>query len=174
MQPSLCESCAFVREIATPRGSRFLLCELSLRDDSYPKYPSQPRLTCPGYRPREAASTLLFVYGTLKRGQRNHRLLDGQEFVRAARTRPGYRLLDLGPYPGLVESDTGGAIEGEIYRVDAATLLRLDAFEGPQYRRAVIKVQDAGDTVEGYLYQGASDGLCDCGPSWPPESTSPL
>jgi hypothetical protein len=49
---SLCESCARMREVRTPRGSRFLLCLLSQSDRCYPRYPPQPMLNCPGYAPR--------------------------------------------------------------------------------------------------------------------------
>jgi hypothetical protein len=48
---SLCETCESVREIRTAR-SRFLLCELSLTDAAYPKYPPQPVVQCDGYRTR--------------------------------------------------------------------------------------------------------------------------
>lgn len=50
---SLCETCATMREVITPRGSRFLLCQLSTTDPAYPKYPPQPVVRCSGYRPRE-------------------------------------------------------------------------------------------------------------------------
>jgi hypothetical protein len=36
---SLSETCAAVREVVTPRGSRFLLCQLSQTDPAFPKYP---------------------------------------------------------------------------------------------------------------------------------------
>ena len=39
MTPSLCETCARMREVLTPKGSRFLLCQLSQTDPDYPKYP---------------------------------------------------------------------------------------------------------------------------------------
>jgi hypothetical protein len=48
---SLCETCGNVREICTAR-SRFLLCELSFTDATYPKYPPQPVVRCDGHRPR--------------------------------------------------------------------------------------------------------------------------
>lgn len=48
--PGLCERCGWVREVRTPRGSRFLLCGLSRDDPRYPKYPPQPVLRCPGFR----------------------------------------------------------------------------------------------------------------------------
>ena len=50
---SLCETCASMREVVTPKGSRFLLCQLSRTDPAYPKYPPQPVLRCDGYRPIE-------------------------------------------------------------------------------------------------------------------------
>ena len=47
---SLCERCGWVREVVTPRGSRFLLCGLSRDDPRYPKYPPQPVWRCDGFR----------------------------------------------------------------------------------------------------------------------------
>jgi hypothetical protein len=55
MTPSLCETCAWVREVVTPKGSRFLLCRLSQTDPAYPKYPPQPVVRCEGYRRKEQA-----------------------------------------------------------------------------------------------------------------------
>jgi hypothetical protein len=53
MIPSLCETCALMREVVTPKGSRFLLCQLSQNDPAYPKYPSQAVVGCSGYRKQE-------------------------------------------------------------------------------------------------------------------------
>jgi len=50
---SLCETCASMREVVTPKGSRFLLCQLSQTDPAFPKYPPQPVVRCDGYRPRD-------------------------------------------------------------------------------------------------------------------------
>lgn len=101
---------------------------------------------------------LIFVYGTLKRGCKNHRQLAGQTFVGEARTVAGYRLYDLGDYPGMVadETDTAG-VTGEVWSVDAIALARLDAFEcvyeGLYRRVAVSLVAPFGDVaVETYLY----------------------
>jgi hypothetical protein len=49
MTESLCETCRHRREIVTPKESRFLLCQLSFADSSYPKYPRQPVTQCEGY-----------------------------------------------------------------------------------------------------------------------------
>src|SRR4051812_12996853 len=90
-------------------------------------------------------STLLFVYGTLKRGCSNHDHLAGQRFVGPARTQPGFRLYDLGGYPGIVAQpdDTLGVI-GEVWAVDDDILRDLDQFEGVHeglYRRELIGLQ---------------------------------
>ena len=55
--------------------------------------------------------TLVFVYGTLKRGGSNHFLLAHQQFVGATRTGAGFALYDLEGYPGLVaEPGAAGGI----------------------------------------------------------------
>jgi hypothetical protein len=40
-----------MREIRTAR-SRFLLCELSVTNTDFPKYPRQPVVRCDGYQPK--------------------------------------------------------------------------------------------------------------------------
>jgi hypothetical protein len=47
----LCAACAHVRTITNDRGSRFYLCELSVVDPRFARYPAIPVLACPGYRP---------------------------------------------------------------------------------------------------------------------------
>jgi hypothetical protein len=46
-----------MREVRTTR-SRFLLCELSLVDGDYPKYPPQPVAQCDGYRRKGEAERI--------------------------------------------------------------------------------------------------------------------
>jgi len=50
----LCGSCASAREIASSRGSSFLLCQRSATDDRYARYPRLPVLDCQGYEPGES------------------------------------------------------------------------------------------------------------------------
>ena len=52
MMRSLCESCQNMREVRTAR-SRFLLCQLSVTNDNYPKYPPQPVVRCEGYEVKD-------------------------------------------------------------------------------------------------------------------------
>jgi gamma-glutamylaminecyclotransferase len=78
----------------------------------------------------ETGKTILFVYGTLKRGQRNHRLLAGQQFLGAAVTAPRCRVFDLGDHPGMVRDEEGGlAVRGELFAVGECCLAELDDFE---------------------------------------------
>jgi len=105
-----------------------------------------------------ADDTLVFVYGTLKRGALNHHVLAGETFVGEARTEPGYRLYHLGEYPGMVAAaaDRHG-VGGEVWRVSPAALARLDAFEGTGeglYRRDRVRLLPpfAEEAVETYLY----------------------
>jgi hypothetical protein len=55
MATSLCETCRQMREVRTAR-SRFLLCELSVTNADYPKYPPQPIVRCAGYQPTNDAT----------------------------------------------------------------------------------------------------------------------
>jgi gamma-glutamylcyclotransferase (GGCT)/AIG2-like uncharacterized protein YtfP len=96
----------------------------------------------------------VFVYGTLLRGDVNHHLLAGAQYLGPHRTAPCFALYLLGAYPGAVRGGTC-AIVGEVYAVDHAGLRRLDRLEdyprlydrqllGSPYGRAWI-----------YLYRGS-------------------
>jgi gamma-glutamylcyclotransferase (GGCT)/AIG2-like uncharacterized protein YtfP len=107
------------------------------------------------------AVDLLFTYGTLMRGFRRHRLLDGRASY-LGRGRAAGRLLDLGSYPGAIDDPGGvGAIHGEVYRVaDPALWGALDSAEGPQYHRREVTVrsEDGRDRAAWiYRYIGPLD-----------------
>ena len=81
------------------------------------------------------ASYNVFVYGTLKQGRSNHSLLDDAVFLGRNAVHGPYKLMDLGPYPAVVDyhKDNGAPIKyvvGEVYSVDLDTFLSLDALEG--------------------------------------------
>jgi gamma-glutamylaminecyclotransferase len=107
----------------------------------------------------------LFLYGTLKRGGSNHRLMAGQRYVGPAATAPLYRLFDLGPFPGLIEDGAGRSVRGELWDVTPECLGALDRFEGIDvglFRRGAIELAD-GKQVQGYFYIGSGDGYPDIG-----------
>lgn len=70
----------------------------------------------------------VFVYGTLRRGEPNHWLLQGSRFLGEHRAGPGFVMVDLGTCPGVIP-DGEGSVQGEVYRVDGKTLRRLDRLE---------------------------------------------
>ncbi|WP_375752397.1 gamma-glutamylcyclotransferase [Vibrio sp. HN007] len=94
---------------------------------------------------------LVFVYGTLRKGECNHHLLERSEYLGMYETEPNFQLFDLGQYPGLTEG--GHSIIGEIYRVDNETLAQLDILEDIpiEYRRESIETQFGQAWI--YIYQ---------------------
>src|ERR1700732_2596391 len=48
MQVGLCAECVNARRVESERGSVFVMCQLSLKDANYPKYPRLPVLSCAG------------------------------------------------------------------------------------------------------------------------------
>lgn len=117
--------------------------------------------------------TLVFVYGTLKRGGANHHRLADQTFVAATRTTPGWTLYALEGYPGMVAApgDADG-VTGELWRVDDTTLAALDEFEGvPEglYRRERVPLAGppANAMPEAYVYARSVAGRRRLGSTWP-------
>ncbi len=101
--------------------------------------------------PSPSSLTRVFVYGTLLAGESNHALLATARFIAADRTAPTFTLHDLGSFPGLVASGAH-SILGEVYDVDAPTLVALDHLEDhPRfYRRAELELA-GGLTAWTYL-----------------------
>lgn len=102
----------------------------------------------------------LFVYGTLMKGEHHHAELAGAEFVGTAETEGGFELVLIDYYPALLRGGSGKVV-GELYRVDAPMLKRLDELEEvPHYYvREPIVLAD-GRSVDTYLMprERARDG----------------
>lgn len=47
----LCETCAYLRLIASSKASEFVKCELSETDARFQRYPTLPVLWCEGWQP---------------------------------------------------------------------------------------------------------------------------
>ena len=93
----------------------------------------------------------VFAYGTLQRGEYNHRIIRGATYVGEARTAPHFTLYDLGPFPALVAAGST-AVLGEVYELDTETLDRLDQLEGtPRFYRRVTVELDDGAVAEAYV-----------------------
>lgn len=116
------------------------------------------------------APAILFVYGTLKRGRRNHRLIADQEYLGEAVTRARYRVFDLGPYPGLVADPANGlAVRGELWAVSACCLAELDDFEGVPdlFDRRPVAVAGREGEVFAYFWSRPLPPGAAAGDEWP-------
>ena len=70
---------------------------------------------------------LVFVYGTLMKGEANHHFLENSTFLGKAFIE-GYEMYDVGWYPAIVAGDS--IIVGELYRVPTKDLPSIDRLEG--------------------------------------------
>lgn len=92
---------------------------------------------------------LVFVYGTLKQGHHNHRLLEDSTYMGKHTIKDGYLMYNLGAYPAVIKQNGEGLpVHGEIYEITEATLKSLDVLEGyPElYYRETIHTE-FGDAI---------------------------
>jgi gamma-glutamylaminecyclotransferase len=115
--------------------------------------------------------TILFIYGTLKRGQKGHHLIADQEFLGEATTMPLYRLFSLGWHPGMVlDTENGLEVKGELWAVDESRLMKLDEYEGVAeswYLRGDAAVRDCFESVQTYFFNGPIPPQASSGAEWP-------
>jgi gamma-glutamylaminecyclotransferase len=87
---------------------------------------------------------LVAVYGTLKRGECNHRLLAASRCLGPVLL-SRLRLYNLGPYPMAVAcADPAATVAAELYAVSAAVLAALDGLEDHprEYERQLWLLED--------------------------------
>jgi len=102
--------------------------------------------------------SLVFVYGTLRRGGSNDIAQLGQRAQWLGRGRVRGQLFDLGAYPGLV---LGGPdwVVGELYGVDSSAQAWLDELEevwpqrSGEYRRVQALVSREGQSCRALVYE---------------------
>jgi gamma-glutamylcyclotransferase (GGCT)/AIG2-like uncharacterized protein YtfP len=97
------------------------------------------------------ASSLLFVYGTLRRGDKRHDILQRLGAVYVGKGSVAGELFDLGEYPGALKSNSSGArVIGEVYRLPnpKPALRILDEYEGVGAVTSVFRREVAEVTIE--------------------------
>lgn len=103
---------------------------------------------------------LLFVYGTLKQGERNHPLLMNEKYLGDTGTSPDYLLVDLGTYSGMVEKPQEGfSVQGELFEIPFKLITELDKIEDAPllFNLEFITLAD-GSKAFAYLYKQSIAG----------------
>ena len=114
------------------------------------------------------SNPFVFVYGTLMRGQINHELLAGAEFIGEGVTSKAFGFYagpdrgvdadELPQIPYAYEQPASGdepvQVQGEVWEVDAATLAELDKLEGHPdwYQRQSVRVLISEKDIETFMY----------------------
>lgn len=124
----------------------------------------------------QESRTLIFVYGTLKRGFCRSQFLENQIFLTKATTAPHYTMYDCGEYPGLVVDVAEGiGIQGELWSVDESGVQLLDEVEGVAenwFSRDTIELISPSDEqiVQAYYFEGDVTHLKKNGSNWTKQS----
>ncbi|MEK9208540.1 MAG: gamma-glutamylcyclotransferase family protein [Patescibacteria group bacterium] len=98
-------------------------------------------------------ANILFVYGTLMKGMRNHVYLEKAKFLEAAETNSEYELMYNGSIPAARAGNE--PIKGELYEVDDETLASLDVLEEVSSRLYEKKEAKIGDK-QAIIYLGGT------------------
>lgn len=100
------------------------------------------------------------VYGSLRQGLGNHRLLAHVPEFKEGKTVQPFIMYSMGGFPAIVDGGDSGVVV-EVYEVDDDTLQRLNQLEGYSgeygyqgfYDRKVVDVElDSGDEVQAHIY----------------------
>lgn len=99
---------------------------------------------------------IVAVYGSLKKGFSNHRLLEEAEFIGNAVV-GGWDMYSFGYYPMIIPGS--GLVSVELYAVSAAEFQSLDNLEGyPSfYDRRKIAASTERGPVQAWIYFGDAD-----------------
>lgn len=102
-------------------------------------------------------ATCVFVYGTLRTGERNHHWISECPLLARPACVEGFTLYDFGPYPIACPSpEADDRIAGELYHIsNPATWKDLDHLEGypDHYTRGEVRVRDSqGGIRTAFIY----------------------
>jgi gamma-glutamylaminecyclotransferase len=119
------------------------------------------------------SKTMVAVYGSLKKGFHNHRLLEKSRHVGNGVVWD-WQMFSVGSYPMIAKGL--GKVYVEIYEVDGATFSNLDRLEGypSYYNRKLVDVDDvacdgklmdgSGESVRAWIYFGTDQQVSELPP----------
>lgn len=81
-------------------------------------------------------------------------------FVCKTRTSRKYTMIDLGPFPGVLQDGQISLITGEIYNIDTELLCKLDEYEGEWYFRSEVEMEN-GMIAQMYFLKEISSPMKD-------------
>lgn len=99
---------------------------------------------------------LVAVYGSLREGLGNHRVIAGNEFVVQTTLSGNYRMVSLGGFPGVMPTENPTApIVVEVYRVESPDRMQsldwLEGYRGPGennfYDRQTVKLDNGMEAM---------------------------
>lgn len=113
---------------------------------------------------KKSEEKYVFVYGTLKRGEGNHRLMGDSRFVGEVQTSGDFMMFGSG-FPLCREPVDGdnlhqaGKVKGEVFAVNKSVLAALDSLEGHPtfYERRITRMEEFPAT-EIWMYHWNSNG----------------
>src|SRR5690348_780487 len=101
---------------------------------------------------------LVFVYGTLRKHERNHHLMNGATCIAEQAWTSGTLFDTNMSYPILMEQ-VSGRVYGELYEITQKQLTKLDALEGYEgkgknnfYDRIMKKIHTDQDSYDAFVY----------------------
>ena len=99
------------------------------------------------------ATRKVFVYGTLMKGEPNHRFLEDSKFL-GVTALEGYEMYNVRWYPAIVPGES--TIPGELYEVPEMDIKYLDGLEG-EGSLYIRKCKETTDKSLAYIYEYAQD-----------------
>jgi gamma-glutamylcyclotransferase (GGCT)/AIG2-like uncharacterized protein YtfP len=109
-----------------------------------------------------------FIYGTLRRGQYNHKRFKGLSgHYKCDGVIRGYQLKPLGDYPAIVPSEGNEIVVGEIYELPESlhrVILRMEQNAGYLYRPVSVEVVANQEEAPGATYPVDAHAYIFCSP----------
>ena len=117
---------------------------------------------------------LIAVYGTLRKGESNHHVLDDSEYLKTIRLN-GFKMYGAHTFPAVIQGSEEDSIVIEIYKITSQNILdKLDLLEGLDrdnptsaknfYTIQIIKIEPETAPIEIYTFDHHPENVYQIGP----------